>query len=211
VLLIKRLCSTHTCYRADKASITAPPPVNVTFPSSVPTYTYAREKLWLTYGIAILLSIASTIFGTAVMFASGKSFDCNFSTILRTTRHADLDKEVEASDTTGSAPLPRYLADAHIRFNIHGSYSGVQDGSSMEMNVLPSQEPLLAQPTPPTTIAPDENVDRFPVQNRPHSSSISAVTIEDNDVMSSGSTSVSEIEGHAERYQNADVDTRSLD
>jgi hypothetical protein len=135
--------------------MTAPPPVNVTFPLSVPTYTYAREKLWLTYGIAILISIASTIFGTAVMLVSGKSFDCNFLTILRTTRHADLDNEVAASDATGSAPLPRYLAKTHIRFNVQGDYSGVQDGVSMEMNVPPSQESLLAQPTPPMTVAHD--------------------------------------------------------
>jgi hypothetical protein len=137
--------------------MTAPPPINVTFPLSVSTYIYAREKLWLTYGIAIPLSVASTIFGTAVMFVGRKSFG-NFSTILRATRHAELDNEVTASDTTGSAPLPRYLAKTHIRFNIHFDYSGVQDGSSTEMNVVPSQEPLLAQPTPSVMTALDENV-----------------------------------------------------
>jgi hypothetical protein len=127
------------------------------------------------------------------------------------TRHAELDNEVAVPDTTGSAPLPRYLANTHIRFNIHEDYSGVQDGSSMEMNVLPSQEPLLAQPILPVTVALDESADRSPAQKTSHSSSISAVTIEDGDRISSGSPSMSEIERHTGRSQNVDADTRSID
>lgn len=44
------------------------------------------------------------------------SFTNDFSTILRTTRLADLGVEVHRLDANGRDPLPRYLADAKVLF-----------------------------------------------------------------------------------------------
>lgn len=182
----------------------------VTFPSSVPTYAYAREKLWLTYGIAIALSFASTAFGTVVMVMRGCSYDCNFSTILRTTRHAELDAEVAASDTAGTAPLPKYLAETRIRFARYGNEDCDADGGDVEMASLPTQEPLL-----PLSI-PIEGIEIGSVgsehdNGNSHSSSVSTVTIENLHDLPADSTNVPAEEHRVEGQNDSDIATRPSD
>lgn len=157
--------------------MTAPPPVMVTFPLSIPTYTYAREKLWLTYGIAVILSFASTFFGTAVMLVRGQSFDCSFSTILRRTRHAELDTDVDESDAGGTAPLPKYLAKTRIRFANPGNSNDDEDDSdsALEMAPFPSQEPFLPLPMP-TEETSNRSVSSDRGDDISHSFSVSTTT-----------------------------------
>lgn len=200
-------------FRANKTSMTAPPPVMVTFPSSVPTYAYAREKLWLTYGIAIALSFASTAFGTVVMVVRGCSYDCTFSTILRTTRHAELDAEVAVSDTAGAAPLPKYLAQTRIQFARHRTDDDDDDdagGGDVEMASLPTQEPLLPLSIP---IERTENgsVSSEHDNSNSHSSSVSTVTIEDLRDLPEDSANMPATEPLAEGQNDSDVATRPID
>jgi hypothetical protein len=51
------------------------------------------------------------------MLANGASYTTNFSTILRTTRYAQLDVDVLAKDIDGEDPLPKYLAKTKISFH----------------------------------------------------------------------------------------------
>lgn len=79
-------------------------------------YIYASRKLWLAYGIAIAFATAIVALGSFAIVRNRASYSSDFSTILRTSRNADLDHEVEESDRTGHDPLPSYLQKTTVVF-----------------------------------------------------------------------------------------------
>lgn len=83
-------------------------------------YLYAKTKLLLFYGIAILFSIISIFIGLLAMLSEGASYTNNFSTITRTSRHAEMDVAIDSVDIDGEDPLPTYLANANISFRKRG-------------------------------------------------------------------------------------------
>lgn len=79
-------------------------------------YTYAQLELWLAYGLAIGSSTLACLIGYIALVGNGAAFSNDFSTILRTTKHAELTVELKDGDTAGHDPLPKYLANAKVRF-----------------------------------------------------------------------------------------------
>ena len=59
--------------------------------------------------------------GVYALLANGVSYSSKFSTILRTTRNADLQgARVSGAETTGADPLSRPLAAAKVDFRRQG-------------------------------------------------------------------------------------------
>jgi hypothetical protein len=114
--------------------------VNVTFDSWQPIYNYSRQKLWLAYGIALALSAATVVAGILAIISNSVTYSDRFSTILRTTRHAELAAattssagnfwtrksnavvqedvlvDVSATDSRGNDPLPDHLGRTRVAF-----------------------------------------------------------------------------------------------
>ncbi|KAK1819883.1 hypothetical protein LTR12_005758 [Friedmanniomyces endolithicus] len=101
----------------NSSSIYYPAKTKVTLATRENIYIYAAYKLWLAYGLAIAATALIAACGLAAMFANGAAFSNSFSTILRLSRGADLDRKVQTADLSGRAPLPGYLAEATIRFS----------------------------------------------------------------------------------------------
>lgn len=74
-------------------------------------YIYASYKLWLLYGIAIASASLVVAVGLCVIISRGASYSNDFSTIVRVTRHAFIDPDVDTRDD-GRDPLVKSLADA---------------------------------------------------------------------------------------------------
>jgi hypothetical protein len=78
-------------------------------------YAYSELTLWLSYGIAILISTFAVAVGLACILIAGASWADDFSTIMRTTRDADLSAHLAGDDRDGRHPLPKHLKQATIR------------------------------------------------------------------------------------------------
>ena len=79
-------------------------------------YVYQAQKLWIAYGLALLITVFTIIVGMLAMVANRASYDSSFSTIMRTTREAELDVRIARSDLDGRIPLPSYMSKATIAF-----------------------------------------------------------------------------------------------
>ena len=78
------------------------------------TYLYAAVKLWIAYGLAAFFTLLAVVIGMLAILVNSASYDNSFSTVLRTTRSANLDVEIEPQDLDGQSPLPSYLGKASI-------------------------------------------------------------------------------------------------
>ena len=103
--------------RPNISSPYAPPLTNVTLPKVQTVYIYTPSRLWIAYGLAILLSTASVLIGLSSMLSSGAAYTNHFSTILRTARHANMATSILPEDADGRDPLPNYLAKASVTFS----------------------------------------------------------------------------------------------
>ncbi|KAK0919569.1 hypothetical protein LTR91_002466 [Friedmanniomyces endolithicus] len=101
----------------NSSSIYYPAKTKVTLATRENIYIYAAYKLWLAYGLAIAATALIAVCGLAAMLANGASFSNSFSTILRLSRGAQLDRKVQDADLSGRAPLPGYLEKATVRFS----------------------------------------------------------------------------------------------
>lgn len=104
-----------TPHRYNASSPFAPLNVSVTIDRYGNVYSYAAEKLWLAYGLAIGIVFIDVVFGLITMWQQGVSYTANFSTIVRAAKNADLDAETQEDDHAGKDPLPEHLAHAHFR------------------------------------------------------------------------------------------------
>ena len=79
-------------------------------------YVYTKSKLILAYGLAIGVSIIGVLIGLYAMITDGIAYSANFSTILRTSRYAEMTTPVDLADADGRDPLPDYLAKSKVSF-----------------------------------------------------------------------------------------------
>ncbi|KAH8816636.1 hypothetical protein F5884DRAFT_663758 [Xylogone sp. PMI_703] len=100
----------------NRSSPYAPPSTLVFLPQYRNIFIYSPWKLWLAYGISILFSTTGVIIGLFAMLSNGASYNNNFSTILRTSKHANINTAINPVDATGREPLPKYLAKAAVLF-----------------------------------------------------------------------------------------------
>ncbi|KAF7193070.1 hypothetical protein HII31_05631 [Pseudocercospora fuligena] len=100
----------------NKSSAYYPQPVEVSIRVTQNIYQYSRQKLWLAYGLAIGVSTLVVAFGCFMIFLNSASYTEDFSTMLRFSRGAELDVDIDQKDLGGEDPLPKYLANAHITF-----------------------------------------------------------------------------------------------
>lgn len=81
------------------------------------TYTYRSRNLLLSYGIALLLSLASCTLGCFTIYQNGVSYSNRFSTILRVVRGhelAEIDSLLTQEDREGTDPLSGHLATTRL-------------------------------------------------------------------------------------------------
>ncbi|PPJ57271.1 hypothetical protein CBER1_02797 [Cercospora berteroae] len=78
-------------------------------------YSYALDKLWLAYGIAIGISVLNLMVGFFAIFQSRASFTDNFSTIVRIARNATIEAEMHEEHLPGKDALPKHIAEAELR------------------------------------------------------------------------------------------------
>jgi hypothetical protein len=126
-----------TLYRPNSSSPFAPPPVNVTFNTNHNVYSYSAMTLWLSYGIAILTTAFAVVIGLCCIWTARASWSDGFSTVMRTTRGADLSVHLADDDRDGTNPMPKHLASATISFS-SGAFTRRQ--GTME-TLMGSKEP----------------------------------------------------------------------
>lgn len=88
---------------ANSPSITYPPELaytsaNVTVIPSYTEFKYTPWKLWLIYGVAMIVVAAGAAFGLWCMAVNGGAAGTGFLSILEATRHRDLDVALEQTD-----------------------------------------------------------------------------------------------------------------
>ena len=77
-------------------------------------YVYTARRLWIAYALAASCATIAVALGLYTIVATGASYSNEFSTILRVSRHAHLEKEVSDGAADGRDPLPKYLAKATL-------------------------------------------------------------------------------------------------
>ncbi|KAK4574991.1 hypothetical protein LTR86_000841 [Recurvomyces mirabilis] len=95
--------------------------IEVSFDTYQNTYIYSVAKLWITYGLALGLTAIVVYIGLASVYFSEASYGNNFSTIMRTSRAAELSVEASEESGHGANPLPKLLAKATISFHDRGA------------------------------------------------------------------------------------------
>ena len=89
---------------------------------------YTWWRLVAPYAAALVLSVLATVVGAYAMLANGMTYSQRFSTILRTTRNADLQgTTLGAADTTGADPLPGHVARAKMDFRAQEQAIGLRE------------------------------------------------------------------------------------
>ncbi|RTE82718.1 hypothetical protein BHE90_002663 [Fusarium euwallaceae] len=101
----------------NKHSAFKPNDTEVAFSTMHPVYIYARNRLWLAYGLGIACSTLIVCIGMLAIYMNRASFSNTFSTLLRLGRGASLSSEIEKVDLDGRDPLPEYIKDMKIKFS----------------------------------------------------------------------------------------------
>lgn len=87
-------------------------PVNVTILRSQNIYIYSSTRLVLSYVIALVLALISSICGLLAIRQNGASYSNRISTFLRVAVQQDLYSLIPPDDQRGADPLPRSVANA---------------------------------------------------------------------------------------------------
>lgn len=115
--------------RPNYSSPTAPSPATVTFHKYHNVYVYSAQKLWLSYGVALVLTALALVAGLITMHLNQASYSNNFSTVLRAAHGAELSTKMSREDAHGQDPLPKYLATAELWLHVRGHH-GAASGSA---------------------------------------------------------------------------------
>ncbi|KAI0450081.1 hypothetical protein F5B21DRAFT_508512 [Xylaria acuta] len=125
------------------ASAFSPPPVEVTFATLKPVYSYSPAQLWIAYGAAILAASLTLVVGIVALVSNGASYNGDFSSILRAAYGAVLSFSIQRQDAHGAAPLPKYLESAKVSWITPGDcdtkpqpQSGAEDEDSQGENLV---------------------------------------------------------------------------
>lgn len=99
----------------------ARPPINqtVTREDSINKYAYHSKNLFLSYGLAIGLTLLANLLGAFAYLDNGVSHNKGFSAILAATRHETL-TELFHNQIVGSLPLADTVKDTFLRFGSIG-------------------------------------------------------------------------------------------
>ncbi|KAK8157436.1 hypothetical protein IWX90DRAFT_324026 [Phyllosticta citrichinensis] len=89
----------------------------ITVVSSKVHYEYNRTDLLIAYAAAVGVALVCISVGASAYFANGYSASTSFSSIISTTRNADLDRLVQGA-CLGAQPLPRRMGDMKLRFGV---------------------------------------------------------------------------------------------
>jgi hypothetical protein len=80
-------------------------------------YVYSPLKLWLAYGLALFFATGAVITGFVLMYKNQVSYSNSFSTILRTTRNAQINANFSKHDYSGVDPISSHLANSVVVFD----------------------------------------------------------------------------------------------
>jgi hypothetical protein len=119
--------------------------INATIESWPNVYTYRRQNLLISYGVALALTLLSCIFGCMTIYSNGSSYSNTFSTLLRVTRRNldGFDPLLTARDRTGADPLSRHLAKARVQLS-QGEHDEDGVDSGLSTNVHQQRKPSQA-------------------------------------------------------------------
>ncbi|KAI0112242.1 hypothetical protein GGR51DRAFT_60601 [Nemania sp. FL0031] len=92
----------------------APPMPNVNITTYEPMYHYSFRQLWIAYGIAIMVSAISSMFGLLAIFFGHASYSSHFSSVFRTAYSSSLEVTMRPEDMKATDPLPKYIAKAAL-------------------------------------------------------------------------------------------------
>lgn len=110
------------------------PDVNVTMITYHNIYAYSQSILWTAYGTALAVSFLGVILGVTIFFVKHGSYSSKFSTIMRTTRTADISTGLNAEDVKGMDSTPGHIIDASIYFNDGMSQKPGKNVTNVESN-----------------------------------------------------------------------------
>jgi hypothetical protein len=100
----------------DSTSLANSPNTNITLLSPHVRYVYIWYRLIVPYVIGLAFSFIAVLLGLWGLLVNGASYTENFSTVMRTSRHAALDTDISVADASGADPLPKNIAKSRIRF-----------------------------------------------------------------------------------------------
>ncbi|KAL6887058.1 hypothetical protein GGI43DRAFT_417555 [Trichoderma evansii] len=89
---------------------------NVTVWNTINNYVYSPRNLYIAYGVGIFATIIIVAIGLFYIKKASQSYGKSFSTVLRTTRNAELSRLIDVSETSGAEPLSKHLADIRLKF-----------------------------------------------------------------------------------------------
>ncbi|USW49231.1 hypothetical protein Slin15195_G025500 [Septoria linicola] len=97
-----------------ESSLLAPAKVQVVQHLYGNVYSYASDKLWLAYGIAIGVCVLNLVIGMLSVVRTRASFTDNFSTIVRVARNASIEADMHEDSLPGKDPLPKRIGNAGL-------------------------------------------------------------------------------------------------
>jgi hypothetical protein len=109
--------------------------VAVTTPQNAYSYNN-RRNLAIAYGLGIGFAAGVVAAGLVCIHAVEGTFSTSFSTILRTTRGAQLDELVHASEMHGKEPLPKRLGRMNLLLKREDDPGGGGGGSNSSMRFV---------------------------------------------------------------------------
>lgn len=114
---IEDLSQNLTLSALSSAQLRSETAARVTVHSPATLYSYNWRNLLLAYAIAACAAAACAAVGLQALVENGYSADTTFSSILLTTRNADLD-DLARGHCLGELPLAKDVGDARLRYGI---------------------------------------------------------------------------------------------
>ena len=112
-------------------------PTTVTSRISRIVYIYSARRLWLAYGLGLVLTLLVAIVGCWNVISADASYTNRFSTVLRTTRGLELDALVATDYRNGEDPVPRAIKRARLdiggSFDVNAARNTPEQGASQSL------------------------------------------------------------------------------
>ncbi|KAF7198631.1 hypothetical protein HII31_00370 [Pseudocercospora fuligena] len=125
----------------------APPKVNVTSTLYGNVYSYSYQKLWLAYGIAILIGIVDVCLGIWAILETGASSSAKFSTVVRIAKNAEIDTQTHEDTLPGRDPLPKHIRGAKLSIRTSSSVELRSLGQARYRQIDQSQDEMTGSET----------------------------------------------------------------
>lgn len=125
-----------------------PRPVNVTTMRTQNIYIYSSKRLVLSYVIALILALFSSICGLLAIRQNGASYSNRISTFLRVAVQQDLYSLIPPDDQRGADPLPRSIANAKFdlqRVPTDSSLTRVESRSTLRHDDVTKSDAVVVE------------------------------------------------------------------